>query len=212
MDLMTFCVGPKVKHHTKKWFVLLIFLMLGSYTLSAQTTPANDVNPPKAEIFVGYENIHLSSNFQGASSSNNLNGWATSLTGYFTEHIGGTAEFSAQYGTYNGAGTDLYTTLFGPSFRSKLKGVGSRPVTVFGRALFGTTAGSSGETPGGIFAASGTVRLFTMAFGGGMDINLNRHIAIRPVQLDYVYMRAPIDNQTVHSNGFRYMPGVIFKF
>jgi hypothetical protein len=212
MDLMTFCVGPKVKHHAKRCFALLSFLMLYSYTLSAQTAPPSDVALPKTEIFAGYEHLHISSNFQGSSSSASLNGWGTSITGYFNDHIGGMAEFSAQYGEYNNEGTDLYTVLFGPAFRSQLKGMGSRPVTVFGRALFGTTAGSSGETPGGIFAASGTVHLFTMAFGGGMDISLNRRISVRPVQLDYVYYREPIDRQTVHANGFRYMPGIVFKF
>ncbi len=211
MNLMKFCVATKIKQYSKIWFGLLSLLLLSSCTLPAQIIASSNEELPRTEIYGGYENLNISTNFNGSNYSASLNGWATSLTGYFTDHIGGTAEFSAQYGTYNSLGTDMYTTLFGPSFRTQIKGMGSRPITVFGRALFGSTSGSSGESPG-IFAASGTIRLFTMAYGGGLDIGWKKHISIRPVQLDYMYYREPVDNIEVHASGFRYMPGIVFKF
>lgn len=208
---MTFCVETKIKQYCKKSFGPLLLLLLCSCTLPAQVIAPASEELPRTEIFGGYENLNISTNFQGSNYSYNLNGWGTSITGYFTDHIGGTAEFSGQYGTFNSAGIDLYTTLFGPAFRTQIKGMGSRPVTVFGRALFGVTAGSASESPG-IFAASGTVRMFTMAYGGGLDIGLKKHISLRPVQVDYLYSREPVDTIEIHTTGFRYMPGIVFKF
>lgn len=226
---MTFRVNTIGKPGFRKWFGLFSLFMVCSCTLLAQTTPtapASESTLPRTEIFGGYEaygvSTQISTQISTQSSSQptvtnsgtysaNLNGWATSITGYFNDHIGGTAEFSALYGTYGSKGIDLYMTMFGPTYRTAIKSIGTRNVTVFGRALFGETAASSGEGPG-MFAVSGTVKYFTMAFGGGLDINWKKHISIRPVQADWIYGRQPVDNVSLHNIGWRYMPGLVFTF
>lgn len=225
---MTFCVNTKGKQSFSKWFGLLSLFMMCGCTLLAQTAPtapASESTLPRTEIFAGYEafgvSTKLSTQITTQSSgqaianegtySANLNGWATSITGYFNDHIGGTAEFSSLYGEYNSRGTNLYMAMFGPTYRTAIKGIGTKNVTVFGRALFGETSASSGESPG-IFVVSGTVKYFTMAYGGGLDINWKKHVSLRPVQADWIIGRQPVDNVVLHNIGWRYMPGIVFTF
>jgi hypothetical protein len=50
---------------------------------------------------------------------------------------------------------------------------------------------------------------FAMAFGGGLDVNLNKMVALRPVQLDYFTTRT---GQTGNfADHFRYSAGVVIK-
>lgn len=224
---MTFCVNTKRKRSFLKLFSFGLFLAVCSGTLLAQkapAAPASDSTLPRTEIFLGYNTLGVSTklttnlpNGSGAlvpttnTYSANLNGWGTSITGFFTDRIGVTAEFTAAYGDYNKKGTTLYTTLFGPTYRVPIKRVGTKNVTVFGRALVGGTVGSSGLSPG-MFATSGSVKYFTMAYGGGLDINWKKHISLRPVQADWTFGREPVDNIVLHNVGWRYMPGVVFTF
>jgi hypothetical protein len=61
---------------------------------------------------------------------------------------------------------------------------------------------------------------FAMAFGGGVDIKLNRRIAFRPIQLDYVMTRfQPLFisglgdiNRDRNQNNLRYSTGFSFRF
>ena len=60
-----------------------------------------------------------------------------------------------------------------------------------------------------------------MAFGGGVDIGLTRHLAIRAVQVDYIRTQFnSIDALTTglssslgnRQNNFRYSTGIVFRF
>jgi len=194
------------------WFFAL-FLILHSLPSVAQAVPdtSNEPTEDRAEIFAGYQGMRLSTNFQGSNYSLSANGWNASITGYFTDHIGATFDFGGQYGSIGNAGADFYSFLFGPTYRTKLKGLGSRNMNVVAHALYGSTRGMSHETPG-IFAASGTVSQFTMEYGGGLDIPYKTHLSIRPVEVDYIWMHQTVDRLGVTTNGFRYTAGVVFHF
>ena len=53
-----------------------------------------------------------------------------------------------------------------------------------------------------------------MFAGGGLDIKLGEHIAVRPVGLDYYLTRLPsfLTGDTTNRNNFRYSAGVNFLF
>ena len=106
----------------------------------------------------------------------------------------------------------------------------------FAQALFGGARATSSTTvtvlPGGIIwppvgllvppgtlqPVDATLRAertgFAMLIGGGLDIKVSKHIALRPIGEDYYYTRLPsfitgIDNSKHH---FRYSAGVNFLF
>jgi hypothetical protein len=117
-------------------------------------------------------------------------------------------------GTYNSQGT-MSTYLFGPVVKIPIS-----KVTPFGEVLSGGSVSTgyfnltrSIVAGGGTIAASTTQNAYTMAVGGGLDINLSIHFAFRPIEIDYVLSRYsnPITNVN-NQNNFRYLAGVIYRF
>jgi hypothetical protein len=116
-------------------------------------------------------------------------------------------------GTYK-SNANMFTYMFGP-----VVGIRTGRIHVFGEVLFGGAA-SSGYADlynqtivGGKASTSGSQHPFTMAFGGGLDVNAGKHVAFRLAELDYVLTRFTNPfTQTNNQNNFRYLGGVVFKF
>jgi hypothetical protein len=117
-------------------------------------------------------------------------------------------------GTYKSNST-MFTYLFGPVIR-----VPAKRVTVFGELLFGGSntnlygqLSDAAINNGATINNSGTQHPFTMAFGGGLDVNVNKNFALRLGEMDYLLTRYtnPWTN-TNNQNSFRYLGGVVFRF
>jgi hypothetical protein len=117
-------------------------------------------------------------------------------------------------GTYS-TRADMFTYLFGPVVRIPMK-----KATVFGETLFGgsNTNGYGNleraiDAGGGTLSVSGNQHPFSMAVGGGLDINVSENVAIRVAELDYFLTRYtnPITS-TNNQNNFRYLIGIVYQF
>jgi opacity protein-like surface antigen len=191
----------------------------------------------RGTVFGGYSLLHnnntLDSGLGGFGSglgSTNFNGWDAQGTFNFVPHFGVTADFSGNSRMVDGvsflgfsAGTQqhLYNFLFGPTATAYFG-----KTSVFGHALFGEqhaslSAGVSVPILGGISAPVDSSNAFAMAFGGGIDIGLSKHFAIRAAQLDYVRTNfnsadaltsGLFSNVNDHQNSFRYSGGVVWRF
>ena len=106
----------------------------------------------------------------------------------------------------------------------------------FAQALFGGARATSSTTvtvlPGGIIwppvgllvppgtlqPVDATLRAertgFAMLIGGGLDIKVSKHIALRPIGADYYLARLPsfVTGNDTNKNHFRYSAGVNFLF
>ena len=133
----------------RKLVVLCALLSIFSVLALAQ-------EPAKAEIFGGYQYLHVNSGVSGAPSFN-FNGWNAAVSGYFTRNLGITADFSGDYGTVSSVNTKIYSYLFGPVVRFP----NSSRVTPFAHALFGGAHISASATGFGSGSDSG------FALGGG---------------------------------------------
>ncbi len=155
-------------------------------------------NNSKVDVYGGYIYGRANSTALGLANDANLNGWNASITGYLTKHFGITGDFGGVYGNsgYPSIGARVHGFVFGPTVRFP-----GKKATVFVHGLFGGIHGSS--SPSGISDTA-----FAMAFGGGLDLNVNHRIAIRVAQADYFY--AHLFSTT--ENNFRYSAGVVFKF
>jgi hypothetical protein len=116
-------------------------------------------------------------------------------------------------GTYK-TNANMFTYMFGP-----VVGVHASHFTVFGEVLFGGSASSGYGTlynqtiVGGSTQGSSSQHPFTMAFGGGLDLNAGKHVAFRLGEMDYVLTRYTNPfTSTNNQNNFRYQGGVVFKF
>ena len=117
-------------------------------------------------------------------------------------------------GNFNTQG-NMFTYLFGPVIK-----VPTSRVTPFAELLFGGS-NSNGyanlsravDAGGGTITATGTQHPFTMAFGGGLDLHVNKNFSIRPIELDYVLTRYTNPfTSTNNQNSFRYTAGAVFRF
>lgn len=210
----------------RKSVILAFIISFLSSTLIAQigsgARPAGGEIETRATIFGGYSYLR--------NSSNGFGGWEGQGTFNFNRHLGVTADVSGISVTPFGfsalgfsAGTyqRLNNYLFGPTITAYLG-----RSAVFAHALFGETHSSLGAGVGipiigGISTGITSANAFAMAFGGGIDIGLTRHLAIRAVQVDYLRtqfnatdalttgLSSSVGNR---QNSFRYSSGIVFRF
>jgi hypothetical protein len=117
-------------------------------------------------------------------------------------------------GKYSASG-DMFTYQFGPVIR-----IPWHSATLFGETLFGgsNTNGYGNlekaiNAGGGTLSVSGTQHPFSMSVGGGLDVNVSDHVAIRVAELDYFLTRYTNPfTSTNNQNNFRYLAGVVFRF
>jgi peptidoglycan-associated lipoprotein len=128
------------------------------------------------------------------------------MTEFFQKNLGLTADFTGIYKSGSAAGitgnAHDHLFMFGPTYR-----IPAKHATIFAHALFGESHWSgTGDFLFG--SSSATDNAFAMAFGGGVDYNIHKHIAVRVAQLDFVQTYHADTNQ----NNFRYSGGIVFKF
>jgi hypothetical protein len=174
----------------QKLLSLLVFVSLLSFPLMAQ-------DYPKAEIFGGYQYLHLG----GSGTDVNANGWNASLTGNFNKNLGVTGDFSGSYKTISGVSAKIYSYTGGPVVNLNSGG----KINPFVHALFGG-AHLSASLSG---AGSGSENGFTMMFGGGADVKVSKPLAIRLFQVDWVYYRFSGQSE---SHNVRVSTGIVFRF
>jgi hypothetical protein len=156
--------------------------------MSLLSLPLMAQDYPKAEIFGGYQYLHL-----GNGADINANGWNVSLTGNFNNWFGVAGDFS---GAYKNGGR-VYSYTGGPVVSLNSAG----KVNPFVHALFG----------GANFGGGGlsSINAFTMMFGGGADVKVDKAFAVRLIQADWVYYR----NAGVgESHNVRVSTGLVIRF
>src|ERR1700681_3097546 len=184
--------------------------------------PAGSENETRATIFGGYSYLR--------NNSNGFNGWEGQGTFNFNRYLGVTADVSGAsltpfsfsvLGFSAGTYQHLDNYLFGPTVTGKLGRSAIFAHALFGEAHSSLGAGVSVPIIGGISTGLTSANAFAMAFGGGIDIGLTRHLAIRAVQVDYIRTQFnAIDALTTglssslgnRQNSFRYSTGIVFRF
>jgi outer membrane protein OmpA-like peptidoglycan-associated protein/opacity protein-like surface antigen len=184
---------------------------------------ADDTTFPKAELFLGYSYVKNVPNNAG-NRIVYLHGGSTSIAYNVNRHLGLVADFGFSHadkfgpnapptGGVVGASGDVLTFMFGPrlSFRHK--------VTPFVQALFGGAHATAVTLDG--CSGIGCTPLpfensFAIAAGGGLDITLNRHVALRLIQAEYMMTRfgdrTSPTLQTTGQNDLRLSVGLVFRF
>lgn len=199
-------------------FLFAAILVLGT-SLAAQESYQVD----RAEVFLEYSYLRFSPTITGLSArSFNGGGGGAQLNflkilGIKAEFMGyGTTTFSRTVGgvTYN-ASANMSTYMAGPVIRIPIWRV--KP---FVEVLFGAShtngyvnLNKAILAGGGVISTTPTQNPFTMAAGGGVDVAISQHLAIRPGEFNYVLTRYsnPLTS-TNNQHNFRYCGGLIFKF
>jgi Outer membrane protein beta-barrel domain len=182
--------------------------VLGALLLSAVAASAQEVAIPKVEVGLDYSWLHVNSaNYDYQRTGNGG-------SGYFEYNVnpvlGLVADFGGYANTRTGINDKALTYLFGP--RLNLRHFARW--TPYMQFLFGGAHAWSGPTN-----LQQTQDAFATAAGGGVDVNLTKHISIKPIQVEYVMTQfdsASLGGSTKgfgnHQNDIRYSGGVVLKF
>jgi hypothetical protein len=108
-------------------------------------------------------------------------------------------------------GLSLITATFGPRYTLNLRSnsPGKKSFHVFGQTLIGPAWGFDSYFP----SSSGAVTQdtsFALQIGGGLDIGVSRHIAIRAFQGDWLRTQFPNGTTNVQ-NSLRLGAGIVFR-
>jgi outer membrane immunogenic protein len=205
--------------------------VLGAVLLFAMAAAAQDV--PRGEVFLGFNYTRVNSASDVPAFS--ANGGDGQFVLNLGKWIGAVADVA---GVHNGniggyhLDTTLTTFMFGPRIPVR---VSNRVIPYF-QALFGGVYGSTSvnvEVPANAVVlppvyipnqgnlqnavslrAATQQTAFSMAFGGGLDIKINKHASFRPIGLDYLMMRLQ-NLRTASDNNqhcLRYTTGINFTF
>lgn len=182
----------------------LVLSLVFIFSLSAVSLRAQE--EPKLDVFAGYSYLQANPGVSGVDSFH-LNGGSASMAYNVNSWLSGVADFGG-YTNGNvlnsGASGTLSTYLFGPrvSYRHFAR------ITPFGQVLFGVTHANANT-----FDTNSSQTGFTMAVGGGVDYAFTRHIALRPVQADYLMTRFAVATSSTQSqNNVRISTGFVFRF
>lgn len=181
-------------------------LLLGCSSLFLVTGYAQGA--PAAAVGVDYNYVRANAPPDGCGcfSMHGGNAW---FAYSFTRSFAVVAEVGSQRASdLNGSGEDLTLTsyLFGPRFSWHRSG----HFAPFGQVLLGGAhASGSFATDGSGFAGSSNA--FALIAGGGLDIGIARHFAIRAFEADY-YRTQFANGFNDRQNNLRLGAGVIFRF
>ena len=160
----------------------------------------------------------------------NLNGGGGAGVLYFAGFLGIKAEFQG-YASQNvnfafppgsvrcppgctgTAEANLFTANVGPVIKLRIKGFQPFFEGLVGGAHTNFYQNVHNNCAGCVFASPGDWAL-DLVFGGGIDIKVTRHLAIRPIEANYFLTRFINNITTGHNNqnNFRYQAGLVFEF
>ena len=170
----------------RKWPILTSIIFLLPAVVVAQSggaRAAGSENATRATVFGGYSYLR--------NTSNGFNGWEGQGTFNFNRYLGVTADVStsslsplsfSSLGFSAGTYQRVNNYLFGPTVTANLGRSAIFAHALFGEAHSSLGAGVTVPIVGSISTGLTSANAFAMAFGGGIDIGLTRHFAIRAVQ------------------------------
>ena len=183
--------------------VILSLMLMLSLVAVAQ-------DAPRVEVFGGYSYLRADSQ---DFPEHNLNGYTVSGNVNLNKWFGLKADFSDHYNDFQispGVKADLNLRFFtgGVQFTSYK----NEKVTPFVHVLagvarrnFGVSRAAAGNGPRDISANA-----FAFIVGGGMDVNINKSLAWRAFQTDYVLTTFD-DFRDSRQNNFRLSTGLVWK-
>lgn len=182
---------------------LVVFLAATGVLANAQEAAPT----PKAEVGLNYSFTNL---FPGSGASSFM---MQGGSGTFVYNLNSTLGVVADLGGYhNGSAVNLDPTMFSYLFGPRVSLRKAR-FTPYFQALFGGARVSTNLVD---FLNGGntvTANNFAMAFGGGLDVRVNDHIAVKPFEVEYLMTQFPnlwTPNDVQHN--LRYSAGLVFRF
>ena len=185
-----------------------LYLLFSLLILTAAPSRAQDF--PRVEIFGGYSYTNNEVILQNERTD--LHGFNINAAYNFNRYFGVVFDVAGHFGDEDvvvtdplgtsrllNIGIDNYTYMGGPRYTYR----GFERFTPFAHALFGVQNTR--------WVGASEVN-FAYAVGGGFDVNINDHFAIRPVQAEFLGVNFDDSVDFGNTTNFRVSTGIVFKF
>jgi hypothetical protein len=199
-------------HFQFRYFLPLVAPLLAVAGLHAQAVPAASTSD-NHEVDVAvtyteqYSNLVATPTFWQPGGSVELSAQVYRGLGLAANITGNTVPNAAN----SGIGLSIVSADFGPRY-TYYRPIGAehkRTIAVFGQGLIGQAWGFNSYFPMASGARSDYIS-FALQLGGGVDIGVSRHFAIRAFQADWFRTEFPNADTNVQNN-FRVTAGVVFR-
>jgi outer membrane immunogenic protein len=183
-----------------------VAILLAAVPLCGQAPPRRLPGPARLEVTLAYSTLR-SNTIPGGSTSIWLQGGKAEFRAAFSNNLGLVGEIADYHARdINSAHEDisLVSYLFGPRLSWRV-----HRFTPFAQVLIGGVHGFDAMFPSRDNSTT-VPDAFAMAAGGGVNIDLSRHFALRPFQADYFLTGLP-NNRTNRQNSLRLGAGIVFK-
>jgi hypothetical protein len=188
-----------------------LVLMIGISWISASAQQV-ETAPRYAPLEISFNYSYARSNAApGQCGCFNMNGGSSEVAFHAFRPLSVVADLTGERATTigAGAGNDLSLVVFtvGPRFSHRFA---SGRFTPFVQGLIGVAHGFDGVFPGSGGSLFGAASARAVLAGGGLDVTIHRHIAIRAIQADYLRTQLP-NGQGNEQNLLRVSAGIVLR-
>jgi outer membrane immunogenic protein len=188
-----------------------LVLMIGMGWISAGAQRV-ETAPSYAPLEISFNYSYARSNAApGQCGCFNMNGGSSEVAFHAFRALSVVADLTGERAATIGAtpGDDLSLVVFtvGPRFSHRFSGGRFTP---FVQGLVGAAHGFDGLFPSAGGSLSGAANARAVLVGGGLDLTINHHIAIRAIQADYLRTQLP-NGQGNEQNLLRLGAGVVLR-
>ena len=189
--------------------ILTTILALLLPAMAASAAPVDPPTPtePRAEFALTYNWVHTNAPPADCGCFS-MNGGSLDFAWRFTRTFSVVAEegaVSASNVDGSNQGLILFNAAAGPRYTLPLH---SR-FKPFGQVLVGAVHADAGLSPGKL--AIGSNNAFSMLAGGGLDVRLSPHFALRAIQADY-FLTMLNNRADDRQNNARISAGIVYRF
>jgi hypothetical protein len=189
-----------------------VALMIGMGWISAGAQQV-ETAPRYAPLEISFDYSYARSNAApGQCGCFNMNGGSSEVAMHAFRGLSVVADLTGERATTigAGAGNDLSLVVFtvGPRFSHRFAG---GKFTPFVQGLVGVAHGFDGLFPGSGGSLAGAASARAVMAGGGLDLTINRHLAIRAIQADYMRTQLP-NGEGNEQNLLRAGAGIVVRF
>ena len=198
-------------HLRPGYFLLLAVSLLATVSLRAQQQTASTPGHQEVDLAVTYteqySNLVATPTFWLPGGSVELSAQVYHGLGFAANFTGNTVSNAAN----SEVGRSMVTANFGPRYTFYRPTVAGRKhsLAIFGQGLIGQAWGFNSYFP----STSGVqtdYNSFALQVGGGVDVGLSRHFAVRVFQADWLRTEFPNASTNVQ-NSFRLAAGIVLR-
>jgi len=191
-----------------RWIIFTMAFLFAGLPSFAQSASARSERPAALELALAYSADRMNAP-PGGCSCFWMRGGKAEINANLYRNIGLVAELAGEHADNTNAAHDqlsFISYLIGPRYTVRA----SHRLVPFAQVLVGGIHGFDAFFPNQNGSAN-TPDGFAMAAGGGLNVGLSRHLAIRAVQADYLLTKLP-NNINDRQNHLRLAAGIVFRF